>query len=333
MTSRPIGILANPASGKDVRRLVARASVFDNQEKCAIVRRALVGAINAGARDFVYMNDSHGIAAAAIAEFPDLRAEAVEAPQTSSSLDTERAAAAMQAADCSAVLILGGDGTSRAFVRGWRNAPLLPLSTGTNNVFPRFAEATVAGAAVGLVASGVVALAEVAQTAKIIDVDIDDDNSDMALIDAVVTTERFIGARALLEGDALRLAILTRAEAAAVGMTSLGGLLQPMDESTDAGLVLTLGGKQGRRLRAPIAPGYYQDIVVGEVRELPFGETVTVTGPCVLAFDGERERTLKRGQQATLSISRTGPSVLDVSQTLRLGACRGAFLLGDRDAH
>jgi len=36
---RAIGIAANPASGKDIRRLVARASVFDNQEKCSIVAR------------------------------------------------------------------------------------------------------------------------------------------------------------------------------------------------------------------------------------------------------------------------------------------------------
>lgn len=328
----PIGILANPASGKDVRRLVARASVFDNQEKCAIVRRALVGAFNAGARDFAYLDDGHGIAATAIGEFKNLRAEAVEAPQTGSALDTERAAKAMQALDCAAVLILGGDGTSRAFVRGWRTAPLLPLSTGTNNVFPRFAEATVAGAAVGLIGSGTVALAEVSEPAKIIDVEIEGEDGDIALIDAVVTTERFIGARALLEGDALRLAILTRAEAAAVGMTSLGGLLQPLDEATDAGLVLRLGEGSGKRLRAPIAPGYYQDIAVDEVRELPFDESVEVTGPCVLAFDGERERTLKPGQKATLSISRTGPQVLDVSKTLRIGACRGAFLLGDKNA-
>ena len=40
---RAIGIAANPASGKDIRRLVARASVFDNQEKCSIVARCLVG--------------------------------------------------------------------------------------------------------------------------------------------------------------------------------------------------------------------------------------------------------------------------------------------------
>ena len=48
-----IGIIANPASGKDVRRLVARASVFDNQEKRAIVRRALMGMAAAGNADAI----------------------------------------------------------------------------------------------------------------------------------------------------------------------------------------------------------------------------------------------------------------------------------------
>jgi hypothetical protein len=28
-----VGIIANPASGKDIRRLVAYGTVFDNQEK------------------------------------------------------------------------------------------------------------------------------------------------------------------------------------------------------------------------------------------------------------------------------------------------------------
>ena len=30
---RPVGIIANPASGKDIRRLVAHGSVFSNLEK------------------------------------------------------------------------------------------------------------------------------------------------------------------------------------------------------------------------------------------------------------------------------------------------------------
>ena len=38
----PVGIIANPASGKDIRRLVAYGTVFDNQEKVNIVRRILL---------------------------------------------------------------------------------------------------------------------------------------------------------------------------------------------------------------------------------------------------------------------------------------------------
>ncbi len=42
--SRPlVGIIANPASGRDIRRLVAYGTVFDNNEKMAIVRRVLLG--------------------------------------------------------------------------------------------------------------------------------------------------------------------------------------------------------------------------------------------------------------------------------------------------
>jgi predicted polyphosphate/ATP-dependent NAD kinase len=49
MAVTPVGIIANPASGKDIRRLVAHASVFDNQEKRNIVRRAIMGAVASGA--------------------------------------------------------------------------------------------------------------------------------------------------------------------------------------------------------------------------------------------------------------------------------------------
>jgi hypothetical protein len=36
---KAVGIIANPASGRDIRRLVAHGSVFDNQEKIHIIRR------------------------------------------------------------------------------------------------------------------------------------------------------------------------------------------------------------------------------------------------------------------------------------------------------
>ena len=178
-----IGIAVNPASGKDVRRLVARASVFDNQEKRAIVRRAIVGALAAGSNRFVYVPDSHGIAESALEEFGDqVCCDAVDAPRTGSVLDTIRGGRGLCAAHCAVVLTLGGDGTNRAVVLGWRNAPLIPISTGTNNVFPRLIEATIAGAAAGLVASGAVAFNAVATQVKTITVQIDGEADDLALL-------------------------------------------------------------------------------------------------------------------------------------------------------
>ena len=38
-----VGVVANPASGRDIRRLVAGASVFDNVEKGNMVYRFMVG--------------------------------------------------------------------------------------------------------------------------------------------------------------------------------------------------------------------------------------------------------------------------------------------------
>src|SRR5436190_19321779 len=72
MSSPLVGIIANPASGRDIRRLVAHGTVFDNNEKEAIVRRVLLGLEAVGIQRVAYMpehdfgilpralNDLHG---------------------------------------------------------------------------------------------------------------------------------------------------------------------------------------------------------------------------------------------------------------------------------
>jgi len=323
--SASIGVVANPASGKDVRRLAARASVFDNREKAAIVTRAITGAVNAGARSFAYLDDSHNIAASAMQILPTCcNVQKVDSVKTASSLDTTRGAEALSKLDCIATMILGGDGTSRAFVKGWRDAVLLPVSTGTNNVFPRFAEATVAGAALGVLASGGVQLEEVVVPVKIIDIEIEDEEPDIALIDAVVTSDRFVGSRALLDASVIRKILLTRAEPAAVGMTSVGGLLLPVTGEEDSGLLLDTG-KAGTKVNVPIAPGMFQTITIASVNKVLFDQRVSVVGPCVLAFDGERERVIKPGQKVSMSVSRRGPGVLNIEKTMQLAAQRQLF--------
>src|SRR5512146_2950227 len=56
-----VGIIANPSSGKDIRRLVAMGSVVDNNEKVNIVRRVLTGLRATGVEQVVHMPDHFGI--------------------------------------------------------------------------------------------------------------------------------------------------------------------------------------------------------------------------------------------------------------------------------
>ena len=326
------GVVANPASGKDVRRLVARASVFDNQEKQAIVERALIGAEAAGADAFAYLDDPNGIVASAVRENGRLCAQPLDTTRTRTALDTITAARALKDLGCAVVITLGGDGTNRAFALGWPDAPLIPLSTGTNNVFPDLAEATLAGAAAGLIASGQLALSEVAARQKVIQVTVDGERPDLALIDAVLSRERFVGARALLQPAQLHTALLTRADPAAVGITAIGGLLHPLSRDAEGGLLLRFG-PGGQRVRAPIAPGLYKTVEVAACRTVAAGEAIAAAGPGVLAFDGERDRALKPSQQIELKMERTGPWVVDIRQALELAARKGLFTMaaaGDR---
>ncbi|MCH9787115.1 MAG: NAD(+)/NADH kinase [Gammaproteobacteria bacterium] len=325
---RAVGLVANPASGKDIRRLAGKASVFDNREKLAIVRRAVIGAIAAGARRFVYMSDSHGIVKQAIAETTiprGVRFEALPSSGTASAMDTIVAAEQMAQKDCAVVLVLGGDGTNRAFVRGWRDATLVSLSTGTNNVFPVMAEATVAGMALGLIAADKVASRLVATQAKVIDVVIEAEEQDIALIDAVITRDAFIGAKALLDPSQLKEALLCRAEPAAVGITSLGGLVRPVSDKDDFGLHLTFT-KGGRQLLAPIGPGMFAKVEIGKTRLVKFDQAVKAQGPSVIALDGERERVISPGQRIEMRISRRGPWVVDLAATLQRAAKQKIFL-------
>ena len=91
MTPRCVGLVANPASGKDVRRVTARASVFDNQEKSAMVRRCLVGIRAFSSAPIRYMPDPHHVARRAVDELK-VDAEALDIEIDAHVGDTIRAA-------------------------------------------------------------------------------------------------------------------------------------------------------------------------------------------------------------------------------------------------
>jgi hypothetical protein len=133
------------------------------------------------------------------------------------------------------------------------------------------------------------------------------------------------------EPKKLRRLVLARAEPTAVGMSPIGGFLHPCGEADDGGVDVTCGAPDaaGRTLLAPVSPGLFRAVRIVASRPLALGEVVAIEGPGVLAFDGDRERTLAPGQRATLRVVRAGPRVIDVAAALGLAAREGVLL--DRD--
>ena len=99
------------------------------------------------------------------------------------------------------------------------------------------------------------------------------------------------------------------------------------NDFTSAPLCLSDSNSSSKFLRAAIGPGLVETINIAQSSYLPFGSVVSVTGPALLAFDGERELYLKHNYSASMSIDRSGPPVVDISRCL--SAARDAGFLSD----
>ena len=237
-----VGIIANPAAGKDIRRLVAQGRFVPNQEKVNTLKRILAGLDAAGVDGVVMMPDAAMLGKGALdgAKFA-LDVEFVDMPVFNAERDTVRAARAMVAMGVGCLITLGGDGTNRAAAKGCGEVPLVPLSTGTNNVFPVMAEGTLAGLAAGVVARGLVEPQDAATPSKRLEVYIDGELQDIALVDVAVSKERFVGARAIWDMDTVHELYLARAEPASIGLSAIGAQLTPVGVNDGKGLRIRLG--------------------------------------------------------------------------------------------
>ncbi len=328
--SGSLGVIANPLSGRDVRRLAARASSQTPESKRSQIQRAAVGAAAAGVTRLLLAPDIFRVAqgAAEALHLEHLEVELLDLgrPQTKAT-DTVRATEAMREAGARSLVVLGGDGTNRAVVRAWPDAPLVSISTGTNNVFPQLVEATTAGAAAGLVASGRVPLDEVARAAKLVEVSFADGSRDFALVDLALLEGDHLGSMLPFDLTRLRHLVLARSEPTGVGMSPIGGLLHPSGFDDDHGVHVrcTAPGNGGTPLLAPISQGLYRTAQVTDARPIALGEEVAIHGPGVLAFDGDRERALAPGEEARARVVRTGPRMIDVAAALGFAARHGLY--------
>jgi predicted polyphosphate/ATP-dependent NAD kinase len=321
-----VGIVANPASGRDIRRLVAQGSVFGNDEKVRLVRRALVGLAAVGVREALVMPDSFGIGhRAQDGLHTDMSVRVLEMRARFDQEDSTRAARLMIEQGAACIIVLGGDGTNRVVSRGCGEVPLVSVSTGTNNVFPSMLEGTVSGMAAGLVATGAVPLQEVARRRKRLDVWVEGELRDQALIDLAVSTDPFVGARALWDATQIQEVVLTCAIPGSIGLSALGAAVQPISMEEPRGLHLQLG-EGGQRAWIPIAPGLVKHVPIRAHRVLELGDVVPLNvGTGTIALDGERELET-RGGAVEVRLHAEGPWVVHVPSALQAASQRGLFL-------
>jgi predicted polyphosphate/ATP-dependent NAD kinase len=334
-----VGVIANPASGRDIRRLTTHASVFPTAEKANMVVRLLAGLGALGVRRVLTLRDKTGVAAlvlralethAALARserWPEV--EFVELPTTESVADTHAGTAYMVERGVSLIAVLGGDGTHRAVAAHCGSVPLLTLSTGTNNCFPDLREATVAGLAGALVATGAVPPdAALSRNKRLIVSCVSGRKcgcEEIALVDVCVSRQRFIGARAVSDPSDIHSLFLTFAAADAIGLSSIGAAWAPVARTASHGLRMTFSDAppMGVPLVAPIAPGHIGTVWMTNCERFEVGQQIALDAEHgTLAFDGEREIEIERGETYVVSLDWHGPLTVDVERTLRFSAAR-----------
>src|SRR3989441_12243147 len=120
-TAVPVGVVANPVSAHDIRRVTANAGSLQIADRANIVLRVLAGLAAAGVSAVQVMPDRKGITSLLQRNLarernlgrglPEVRIP--DLPVTTTGDDTLRATAAMVDAGVAAIVVLGGGGADR----------------------------------------------------------------------------------------------------------------------------------------------------------------------------------------------------------------------------
>jgi len=330
-----IGIIANPVSARDIRRVIANATSLQITDRANIVLRLLACLRACGVSEVVVMPENGGIRHHVHRsversrnvgghDFPVVRY--LDMPVTGTVEDTVRAADLMRRQKVAAIVVLGGDGTHRAVVSRSGDVPIAGISTGTNNAFPEHREPTITGLAVGLVVTGKVPPAIAFLPNKKLSVRINDNAAEIALVDVALVTERVVGARALWRTETFRELFVTFADPEVIGMSAIAGLLEPVKRLEPGGLHVLLSPVEEARLvlSVPIAPGYMRPIGIQGWEKLapgaPCGLTIRAG---TIALDGERELSFSERDHVSVALEENAFRTINVAAVMNYAACHG----------
>jgi len=329
-----VGIIANPVSARDIRRVIANATALQITDRANIVLRVL-SCLHACGIDQVYMMPENGgirhhvrrgidrAENQGLKHFPGV--DYLDYKISGTVDDTFKAARAMKELGVDAIVVLGGDGTHRAVVTACGDIPIAGISTGTNNAFPEHREPTITGIAVGLAVMGRVPPDVAFLQNKKIAVTVGA-HHEIALVDVAVVTERYIGARALWRTETFRELFVTFADPEVIGMSAIAGLLSPVSRHEAHGMHVQLAPLEEADivLDTPIAPGYMRDI---GIRDFANMEPGIIYRPQItdgsIALDGERELSFTRDDQVTIELIPNAFRTVNVSGCMQYAARHG----------
>lgn len=325
-----VGLVVNPAAGRDIRRLTGGASISDDYEKRRTAECVLAGLTVAEDVEVLVMPDRGTLGRRIVDSAPEgLPTSLLDMTVGGSGEDSRRAAAAF-ADDADAVVVLGGDGTNRDVAHTSGDVPLVSISTGTNNVFPNAVDGTVAGGAAALVATGAVPRSATTYRHGMVEAVADTATGEhriRGLATLGLLDQMFIGTRAILDADTIVGGVVSRASPTEIGLSGIaGGLtLHPPDEAGGVGFRLGAADASPRTVRAITVPGVVDRLGVREWSELGDEEAMRFELPRgVVSVDGERELEVR---DATIDVRPVadGPRVVDVDAVYERAATDGYF--------
>lgn len=328
-----IAIAANPASGRDIRRLVSHATVYSNREKENIVERIILGAWQMGGHNTLMMPDSFGFCfrinkhlVEDLWELPAGVIEEAQLPTMDNQQDTIEFAGYAEKEGCDVLIVLGGDGTSRAAAKAIKDIPVISVSTGTNNIYPEMVEGTIVGLAAAAVASHIVEVDACSQRSKRLEIYKNGKFVDIALVDAVFCDSLFSSAKAVWERDEVNKVIVTQCHPASIGFSALPGNLMTVLPEEDIGAVVDCV-PGAANVKAAITAGILSDFRLENERIFKVGETVEygMEYPGMIALDGEKEVSFKKGDKISIKLTRNGPRKINIRKTLELAQQAGYF--------
>ncbi len=324
-----VGIIANPYSSKDIRRLTGSARIVTDWEKVNVLRRIIIGIQSLDIDGIVAMDDSSHLVRRSI-NYPGINipVEFLEQNILGNANDTLVASQKMAEMKVDVLISLGGDGTNRMISKGFDQHTILPVSTGTNNVFPYDLEGTHIGICAGLIATQKIDYSQCTVPSKQILVTLENGDTDLALVDLAISNANFVASRAIWDFNDLDEVFLTRCELLDLGLASVGARLRKIQIEDDYGLAYQIakGKEVSHKILSPIGPGTIQQVLVSGWDIIEIGKPITRNiSRCTLAFDGEREIQITQAQDVQIELIRKGPYIVDVAKCLEKAAEQGGF--------